>query len=122
MKHKLLIGSVVFIVLLAIIILFIPQSEMMPERIAGSEMVLCSSATKVEVEEYILSGENLIRDYENYCPELIDLVSVNKSGDILLSNSEFGIDIIFKPRKADESTIEWLCIGKPEKYVPKYCR
>lgn len=138
MKHKVIWGVLGLIAFFAGFVALIPQGGVCCRGRIGRDILQCASATRTQVEVYL--EEYLLEDeipefvfpgfvefrksggYINPCPEIIDAINVTESGAILMENHTYGVVMKWMPIVSENGSIHWKCEGRPEKYVPKYCR
>lgn len=85
------------------------------------EMIVCSAELRLQIEESLIGSAQIPQSPKNECEWTISKLSVSSSGSIELFNQKYGIHIEFQPI-VNDSEVQWVCKGKPEKYVPVNCR
>ena len=119
---KVVIGVVLFLAVLFVAALFVPHYyDPPPERMASTEMLLCSAALKIEIGNALLANTPIPEKLTSECSWLKSEAKVLPNGEIKFFNKEFGIKLELSPQ-INGSEISWSCIGSPNKYVPSFCR
>ncbi len=110
------------VLLFGILLLMLPnRDEESLIKIASTSMLMCTSEVRDRVASQVLRGKGVTGDFRNKCPDLIALLDIGESGEIVIAGNRHQLKMTLTP-VVEDGKVRWSCQGEPADTITKLCR